>query len=272
MHTPSQPFPLSRAASLAAALVVVASLGACAVALPDQTRSGTPPAASAEAPPPPDVTQQAPASAAAGVDRGAPIGQPTTFRGVIPCADCAGQRITLTLLPDWTWRMRRVYFGTRDNKELSFISTGKWQRLVDAPGRIRLTGDRNEGGLYEFVSGNTLRMLDQNGEPIQSTLNYSLTQQFETDFILDTFTMRGKVIAQGGDSTFAICSTGKRYPVARTAQGQALADAYARLRVAPGTPVLMWINGRIARDGQPPAESVVVEGLARGTLDSPCDD
>lgn len=263
------PFP-SRLATLAAAFVVAAGLGACAIPLPDRQGSGTLTAADAIVPPPPVVTREQAERAAP--DRGAPLAQPQTFRGVIPCADCAGQRITLTLLPDWTWRMRRVYFGMRDNKEQSFVSTGRWQREVDSADQIRLIGDRNEGGLYEFISGTTLRMLDQNGDPIQSTLNYSLTQQFEVDFITDTFTMRGKVVTRDGKPSFAICSTGKRYPVSSTGNGQALADAYARLRVAPGTPVLMWIDGHIARSGEPPVESVVVQKLARGTLDSPCED
>ncbi|GAA0511633.1 MULTISPECIES: copper resistance protein NlpE N-terminal domain-containing protein [Pigmentiphaga] len=265
----SRPAP-SRLATLAAALAVAAGLGACSIPLPDRERSGTLAAADAVIPPPPAVTREQ--AERGGQDRGVPLAQPQTFRGVIPCADCAGQRVTLTLLPDWTWRMRRVYFGTRDNKEQSFISTGRWERLFDSPDQIRLIGDRNEGGLYEFISGSTLRMLDQNGEPIQSTLNYALTQQFEVDFITDTFTMRGKVVAKDGQPTFAICSTGKRYPVSPTGQAQALADAYAKLRVAPGTPVLMWIDGHIARSGEPPVESVVVDKLARGTLDSPCED
>ncbi|OVZ59443.1 hypothetical protein CDO44_12625 [Pigmentiphaga sp. NML080357] len=267
---PSRPFP-SRLASLAAALVVAAGLGACAIPLPDRQRTSTPSEADAAVPPPPGMSREQ-AEQAPTIDRGVPLSQPQTFRGVIPCADCAGQRITLTLLPDWTWRMRRVYFGTRDNKDMTFVSAGRWQRLVDSPDQIRLIGDRNEGGLYEFISGTTLRMLDQNGEPIQSTLNYALTQQFEVDFITETFPMRGKVVSKDGETTFGICSTGKRYPVARTGQAQALADAYAKLRVAPGTPVLMWIEGHIARNGEPPRESVVVDKLARGTLDSPCED
>ncbi|MDX3906825.1 MAG: copper resistance protein NlpE N-terminal domain-containing protein [Pigmentiphaga sp.] len=266
---PSLPFP-SRFASLAAALVVAAGLGACAIPLPDRDRASTSPAADAAVPLPPGVTPGQVERPIA--DRGAPISQPMTFRGVIPCADCEGQRITLTLLPDWTWRMRRVYFGTRQNKDMTFVSTGRWERLVDSPDRIRLIGDRNEGGLYEFVSGTTLRMLDQNGEPIQSALNYALTQQFELDWISEPFPMRGRVVSKDGESTIAICSTGKRYPVAPGGQGQALANAYSKLRVAPGTPVLMWIEGRIVRSGEPPRESVQVERLTRGTLDSPCDD
>ncbi|WP_420223919.1 hypothetical protein [Pigmentiphaga litoralis] len=74
-----------------------------------------------------------------------------------------------------------------------------------------------------------------------------------------------------GKTTIALCGTGKTYPVASTGQGQALADAYSKLRVAPGTSVLMWVDGRIVSSGQPPVEQVEVQNLSRGTLNSPCE-
>ncbi|GAA4337342.1 envelope stress response activation lipoprotein NlpE [Pigmentiphaga soli] len=230
--------------------------------------------ASAAVPAPPGMSPAAEASAAgigANTDHGAPLAAAQTFRGVIPCADCAGQRITLTLFPDWTWRQRRVYFGTRDGADASFVTTGRWERTLENPQRIRLIGDRNEAALYEFQNPSTLRLLDQEGQPINSALNYSLTQQFELDPIADSFTMRGRVLPADGRTTFAICATGKSYPVAAGGQADQLAAAYAKLRVAPGTPVLMWIRGHVATQGQPPQEQVVVEGLTGGTLDSPCD-
>lgn len=250
-----------------AGLAIALGLGGCAITLPE-TRVPQSAEASAAVPPPPDdtgfSTRQRPGMSD-------PIQAAQTYRGVIPCADCAGQRLTVTLLPDWTYRMRRVYFGTRDNKEQSFVSTGRWERTVDDARKIRLIGDRGDSASFEFMQGSMLRMLDQNGEPIRSALNYNLTQQFETDLIPDAFTLRGRVVASGGTGTIAICSTGKRYDIASTGNPQAVVDAYSRLRVAPGTPVLMWVQGRIVNVGNPPKEQVQVDGLASGTLDSPCE-
>ncbi len=260
----------SRLPAIAGGVLLAIGLAGCSIPLTGQDRTPVGSDAAAAVPPPPGMAQGA--TAAGQKDRGAPITQAQTFRGVIPCADCEGIRVTLTLQPDWTWRMRRVYFGTRDKKEASFVTTGRWERGLPGTNQIRLIGDRNESGLYDFVSGNTLRMLDQDGQAIQSSLNYLLTQQFELDPIADTFSMRGKVVSTNGATTFAICSTGKTYPVSQAAQGKQLADAYSRLRIATGTPVLMWIEGSVQASGEPPREQIIVQALTRGTLDSPCED
>lgn len=258
---------LTRLPLTLAGLVVALGMTGCAITLPD-ARIPQSAEASAAVPPPPEDSTLSPSQRQGLSD---PIQTMQTYRGVIPCADCAGQRVTLTLLPDWTYRLRRVYFGTRDNKDVTFVSIGRWERSVDTPRQIRLIGDRNDSASYEFVQGSALRMLDQDGEPIRSALNYTLTQQFDADAIAEPFTIRGKVVSQGGVSTVAICSTGKRYDLAKTGNPQVLADAYSRLRVAPGTPVLMWIEGRIVTAGQPPQELLQVDALAQGTLDAPCD-
>lgn len=270
---PDQPPPIQsavvpRLAAWCGAALMFAAAG-CTIMLPEG-RQAQSTQANAAMPAPPGVIGASSPSVQRG-DHGQPLPAVQTYRGVLPCADCAGQRLTLTLMPDWTWRLRRVYFGTRDGKDATFVTTGRWERNVDNARRIRLIGDRNETALYEFQSGNMLRLLDQDGQQAQTALNYSLTQQFEVDLIADTFTLRGKVRPVNGRKTMTICSTGKEYPIAQTAQYQALDEAYARLRVAPNTPVLMWINGRIESGGQAPQEQVVVESMSRGTLDSPCD-
>lgn len=45
------------------------------------------------------------------------IGRETvTYQGEIPCADCPGQRLTVTLFPDFTFRLRQTYFGVIGGK------------------------------------------------------------------------------------------------------------------------------------------------------------
>lgn len=263
--TPSSSF-LSRLPLALGALAVAATMAGCAIVLPD---SKIPQTAEAQAavPPPPDGI----ATMGGRLSQTDPIREAQTYRGVIPCADCTGQRVTLTLLPDWTWRMRRTYFGTRDGKDQTFISTGRWERSVNNVRQIRVMGDRNDTATYEIAQNSALRLVDQDGEPVKSALNYSLTQQFESDLITETFPMRGRVTVTAGKSTIALCGTGKTYPVAAAGQAQALADAYNKLRIAPGTSVLMFVDGRIVSAGQPPVEQVEVQGLSRGTLDSPCE-
>lgn len=263
--TPSSSF-LSRLPLAFGALAVAATLAGCAITLPDSKIPQTAEAQAAVPPPPGDVL-----ATAQRLSQSNPIREAQTYRGVIPCADCTGQRVTLTLLPDWTWRMRRTYFGTRDGKDQTFISTGRWERSLDNLRQIRVIGDRNDTATYEVTQNSALRLVDQDGEPARSALNYSLTQQFDSDLITEPFAMRGRVTSTEGKTTIALCGTGKTYPVASTGQGQALADAYSKLRVAPGTSVLMWVDGRIVSSGQPPVEQVEVQNLSRGTLNSPCE-
>lgn len=158
------------------ALVGAALLGACTIPLPDsQQRLSSD--ASRDTPAPPEARADAAYPAAPGIT------ETQSFRGVLPCADCAGQRVTLTLLPDQTWRMRRVYFGTASGKDLSFTARGTWERSGERGRQLRLIGDANEGGLYEFTSTSQLRLLDLAGRPITSSLNYTLTQLPEADLI-----------------------------------------------------------------------------------------
>jgi len=167
--------PLRRALPVLA-LVGAALLSACTIPLPEGKQSLSSDA-SRDTPPPPEARASNAYPAAPG------IAEAQSFRGVLPCADCAGQRVTLTLLPDQTWRLRRVYFGTPSGKDLSFTAQGTWERSGERGRQLRLIGDANEGGLYEFMSSSQLRLLDLAGRPVTSSLNYTLTQLPEADLI-----------------------------------------------------------------------------------------
>lgn len=158
------------------ALVGAALLSACTIPLPE-SQSRVPSDASRDTLAPPEARADTAFLAAPG------ISEAQSFRGVLPCADCTGQRVTLTLMPDQTWRLRRVYFGTSSGKDLSFTASGTWERTGERGRQLRLMGDANEGGLYEFVSSSQLRLLDLAGRPITSSLNYILTQLPEADLI-----------------------------------------------------------------------------------------
>ncbi len=173
LNTPSL-LRIRRAALPLAALLGAAVLSACTIPLPEP-REPVSAEASRNTLPPPEAMRDPAMPAAPG------ISEAQSFRGVLPCADCAGQRVTLTLMPDQTWRLRRVYFGTPGNKDLSFTASGTWERSGERGRQLRLIGDANEGGLYEFLSSSQLRLLDIAGRPISSSLNYTLTQLPEVD-------------------------------------------------------------------------------------------
>src|SRR5690606_6430895 len=94
------------------------------------------------------------------------------FEGTLPCADCPGIDSTIELKGDGTYTLHDAY---RESDGATNDVTGTW--TVEAAGkRIRLDPDSKEAQdrLYEVVSSDELRMLDIDGNPIDSGLDYSL--------------------------------------------------------------------------------------------------
>ncbi len=96
-----------------------------------------------------------------------------SFSGTIPCADCPGIDATVTLNADGTYTTHDAY----QERDTSFDSSGTWT-VEDAGKRIRLDPNSKDeqDRLFEVVSDDALRMLDIDGNPIQSGLDYSLTR------------------------------------------------------------------------------------------------
>ena len=96
-----------------------------------------------------------------------------SFSGTIPCADCPGIDATLTLEADGSYATHDVY----QERDTSFDSSGTWT-VEEAGRRIRLDPNSKDeqDRLYEVVSNDELRMLDADGNPIESGLNYTLVR------------------------------------------------------------------------------------------------
>ncbi|GAA3919961.1 copper resistance protein NlpE [Luteimonas lutimaris] len=96
-----------------------------------------------------------------------------SFSGTIPCADCPGIDSTLTLDADGSYTTHDVY----QERDASFDSSGTWT-VEEAGKRIRLDPNSKDeqDRLLEVVSNDELRMLDADGNAIESGLNYTLTR------------------------------------------------------------------------------------------------
>ncbi|EBX9988888.1 copper homeostasis/adhesion lipoprotein NlpE [Salmonella enterica subsp. enterica serovar Enteritidis] len=92
-----------------------------------------------------------------------------SWRGVLPCADCEGIETSLFLEKDGTWVMNERYQGVREEPS-SFASYGTWARTAD---KLVLTDSNGEKSYYR-AKGNELEMLDREGNPVASQLNYTL--------------------------------------------------------------------------------------------------
>lgn len=94
-----------------------------------------------------------------------------SFSGTIPCADCPGIDATIKLEGDGTYSTHDAY----QERDTSFDSNGTWT-VEEAGKRIRLDPNSKDeqDRLFEVVSNDELRMLDVDGNPIDSKLDYSL--------------------------------------------------------------------------------------------------
>lgn len=96
-----------------------------------------------------------------------------SFKGTIPCADCPGIELTVTFKSDGSYTSKNAY----QERDTSFESSGTWT-VEEAGKRIRLDPNSKDeqDRLFELVSNDELRMLDIEGNPIESGLNYTLAR------------------------------------------------------------------------------------------------
>ncbi|MBD7760224.1 envelope stress response activation lipoprotein NlpE [Klebsiella pneumoniae] len=165
-----------------------------------------------------------------------------SWRGVLPCADCEGIDTSLFLEKDGTWVMNEHYQGAR-REPSSFASYGTWARTAD---KLVLTNSKGEKSYFR-AKGDKLEMLDRNGSPIQSPLNYTL-EPVKASLPTTPMAMRGMYFYMADAATFTDCATGKRVAVADNAQ---LERDYAAARGTDTRPVLLVVEGHFTLEANP---------------------
>lgn len=154
--------------SLALACLAALALSAC-----NKPTEGT--SAPAETPKtaeaaPVAALEPAPAEAPkAGFDVAAFAG---SFSGTLPCADCAGIDTKVEFKADGTYAIDESYQGKKDG---TAKGDGTWTAEEEGK-RLRLdpNSKSDQDRLFEVVSNEEIRLLDQEGKAIDSQLNYTL--------------------------------------------------------------------------------------------------
>jgi copper homeostasis protein (lipoprotein) len=203
----------------------------------------------------------APAAEAARIQ----LATPATFAGEIPCADCPGQRLVLSLRPDGIFLLRRTYREAADGRDAHFVEIGLWSTSPNGT-RLVLRGGTEAPRQLAIRDAGTLRLLDTGGREIRSALSYDLVRAERFDPIADTFRMRGTYVYFADSAGFTECTTGRRFPVAGPAALE-LERAYLAARGAPGEPLLVTLDGHLgsapAMEGDGMEEAVIVERFDR---------
>jgi len=196
------------------------------------------------------------------------IALPATFAGDLPCADCPGQRLVLTLFADHSYRLRRTYLGVNRGADEDFYELGRWEQSRDDGSRVILHGGSKEANQYRLVSSKRLRLLDKEGNDIDSALNYDLERQADIDPVPGPMPLRGLYAYMADAATFNECRTGKRFPVSLEAAHIDVERAYlASMQDNPGAPLLATLQGRFEERTTDPAagprEHLIVERFQR---------
>jgi copper homeostasis protein (lipoprotein) len=198
-----------------------------------------------------------------------PGAAPATWSGEIPCADCAAQRLTVTLFNDGSFRLRRTYAGRglSGAGDVHVVDLGRWAQPQDGGRRLALRGGAEAQIQFRLAEGDVLRLLDANGREITSGLNYDLARQVRSDRIEGPYRLRGMYTYMADAATFNECLTGKRYPVLPEGEHAVLQRAYLSTRGAPGEFIAAIVSARFVErapePGQLPREHLLIEGFER---------
>lgn len=189
-----------------------------------------------------------------------------SFRGLLPCADCEGIDTALFLEKDGTWVMNQRYQGAPQPSQ--FASWGKWARTAD---RLVLT-DTNGEKLYFSVKGENLDMLDREGMPIVSQLNYTL-KPTKAALPATPMAMKGMYSYMADAAIFTDCVTGKRFPVVNNVE---LERGFSAAQSGTIKPILLHLEAHFTLQANPdsgvPQKTLVADNNGQFKPGADCDD
>ena len=187
-----------------------------------------------------------------------------TYAGFIPCADCRSKELTVTLFGDRTFRLKRVLIGIEGGGSRTEYDLGKWYTKGN---RLVLDNGDKWPIQFRYVTEKEIRMLDQRGNKIVSSLDYSLRKTSFVDMLPGPLTMNGMFLSVGDAFTFKECKTGKSYPLVFQSRDTSVVEQYLALRSGAGKPVLATLKGRFVvrkpERGAASREHIVVQKFGR---------
>jgi len=184
---------------------------------------------------------------------------PATFSGTLPCADCPGIDLHLNLLPDGVYMLSETYQGKDAGP---FFDIGRYLHSSDGRELI-LHGGKEAPKRFERIGTEELRLLDMNGQRIESELNYSLSRLPTFEQLEPRLLLAGQYRYMAGAGRFRECLTGLEMPVATEADNRALQEAYLAAGGEPGEEMRVSLEGTLAQrmpmEGPGPVRTLVPE-------------
>lgn len=199
---------------------------------------------------------------------GLPFESPATFNGTIPCEDCLKVDITLNVLPDTMYQLRKRYFYD-DGPVKTESQIGKWLYLPED--KLLILG-KQQGLLKTYVveSSNTLLFVEWEGADNASQIQYKLLRNERVDPFADIVKITGDFEVQNGAGSFTECSTGLTFPVSPVKDYPVLLQNYMNTPHERDQPLLSSVLVKIvgAEKGQ---SELVIEHFNRIYPDTNCE-
>lgn len=195
---------------------------------------------------------------------------PATFSGLLPCPDCVGVRHQINLLPGGAY-MRRITH-LRAGRDESTYEIGVWSVASD---RRTLTLDGNRlDNQWIIEDRSTLRMVMRPGQPVPSRRSLDLERRAQVESMEPRMRMTGLFRYMADAARFRDCRSGLRWPVATSDDYLAIERAYGGRRDAPGSELLVSLDGRIEQrprmEGAGTEPTLVVERFLRALPGETC--
>lgn len=105
---------------------------------------------------------------------------PATYTGNLPCADCPGIRLVVTLFTDGRYRLSRVY----QERTGTYYEVGKWELAGDSNGVVLRPAGGARPSRFRIVAPDTLQVLGGNAQPLPAGLPSALTRMNRVDSLL----------------------------------------------------------------------------------------
>ncbi len=174
---------------------------------------------------------------------------PATFRGALPCADCAGLELQLQLLTGGGYLMKSTWL--RDAQDVSTYEVGAW-RLTPDGRTLSLDGGADARTQWAVADARTLRRIDRD-RPADAGPAAELTRSDAPAPMEPRLRLRGTFRIVDGEPRFRECRSGIEWPVLQGDDYASLERAYVRQRRAPGADLLVTLAGRITTRPRPEA-------------------
>lgn len=169
---------------------------------------------------------------------------PATFRGDLPCADCAGVRHHLDLWPDQVFHLRREWLGK--DKDRVRGDAGRW-RIDPSRRALVLQGGAEMPLQFEILGPDRLRQLGLDGKPIVSELSYELTSDATLQPADVPSLLGGEMTYMADSARFTECLTGRSYAIAPGPEAERLQRAYLADARKPGAALYVTFEGTLTQ-------------------------